>query len=1030
MGKKPQSNNSDTPVELRALAEERLQQTHPKTGASALSTTSSPEELLRIIHELSVHQIELEIQQDELARSRIEIEETLDRYSELYDFAPVSHVTMGRSGTILRANLTAAKLLGVDRSRLSGMRFKQFVVPEDYQKIDVLLGDVFTQRVASRVEIRLLAKDTEFSARPHLHVRIDTAMPDADGECMVILSDISEQKKTETKLEILTRALLAINNCNQALIHATDENELLQTICTTIVTTGGYRMAWIGYAEHDNEKTVRPVAQAGYDNGYIRGTGITWAEVPFGQGPTGTAIRTGQLSTIGDIQKDPSFSPWCSEALKRGYASVQALPLRHDTEVYGAITIYSERDNAFNAPETQLLSALADNIAYGISKMRTLYEKQRAENELLDKQKRFSQVLESTNAGVWEVDFESGENIWSDELWDLYGLTRGDEKPSMQLWLKSIHPDDRDEMLKIVVHAERHQIPANFEYRVRHLDGTVRWLMAKGMPIFDENGSAVRYIGTCIDITDRKLIELERERLIDRQAGFENLLNIKHIGLWELDLSDNTLFRTLADARIFGYDSTEKNWRYETFLGHVLPDERAEVDRQFKKAIATKSDLSIECRIRRTDGEIRWIWVVVGYQYDKQGHLRFVSGITHDITMRKLFELESQKLQAKLQHSQQMQVVGQLAGGIAHDFNNMLMVILGHTELALERKDSSYTDLKVIEKAASHSAELTRQLLAFARRQSVTAQILDLNAAVEDLILMMRRLIGENITLTWIPKVQNAPVKIAPSQVGQILSNLCVNARDAIEKTGHISIETVQIHVNIKESAALHTCSIPGDYISLSITDNGHGIDKKLLPHIMEPFFTTKEVGKGTGMGLSTVYGIVKQNNGFIDIESEKDKGTRIRIYLPLQLHDASQDSNVSMESTLTQGKDTILLVEDGHDILHYCRQMLENKGYSVLSAASPLEALKLAKRNKNQIKLLVTDVVMPEMNGSDLFKELEKICRNLKVVYMSAYTSDFTTRHIPGNDKMSFIEKPFTMAEFNNIIKALVNKLPENEEG
>ena len=177
MGKKPQSNNSDTPVELRALAEERLQQTHPKTGASTLSTTSSPEELLRIIHELSVHQIELEIQQDELARSRIEIEETLDRYSELYDFAPVSQVTMGRNSTILRANLTAAKLLGVDRSRLSGMRFKQFVVPEDYQKIDVLLGDVFTQKVASRVEIRLLAKDTEFSARPHLHVRIDLQYP-------------------------------------------------------------------------------------------------------------------------------------------------------------------------------------------------------------------------------------------------------------------------------------------------------------------------------------------------------------------------------------------------------------------------------------------------------------------------------------------------------------------------------------------------------------------------------------------------------------------------------------------------------------------------------------------------------------------------------------------------------------------------------------------------------------------------------------------------------------------------------------
>ena len=1030
MGKKRQSNNSDTPVELRALAEERLGQRHPNTDVSAFSTTSSPEELFRIIHELSVHQIELELQQDELVRSRMEIEETLQRYTQLYDFAPVCHVTLGRNSTILHANLNAAKLLGVDRSRLPGMRFQQFVAPEDYRKIDALLDDVFTKRVTATVEITLAAQHTESSAYPLRSVRIDTAIPDVDDGCKIILSDISEQKITEIELQRLTRSLLAINHCNQALIYSTDEIELLQKICSTIVTTGGYRMAWVGYAEHDNNKTVRPVAQAGFDEGYIRRAGITWADVPSGQGPSGTAIRTCQVSTIRNLQKDPKFLPWRSEAIKKGYASVQALPLQHDDKVYGAITIYSEKENAFNTDETQLLTGLADNLAYGISKIRTQEEKRHAEQTLIEKQNRFTHALESAHAGVWDLDLSTGEYIWSDEIWRLYGLTRGDENPSEMLLQKAIHPDDRNETLRIIKHAKKNQIPINIEYRVFHLDGTVRWLMVKGTPIFDHKRDAVRYIGTSIDITDRKLIELERERLMNRQSGFEAVLNIKRIGLWELDLLNNTVFRTLEDARIFGYDSTEDNWRYETFLDHVLPEDRTEVDRQFKEALATKSDLNIECRIRRADGEIRWIWVAAGYQYKQQGDVRFVSGITHDITQRRLFEEESDRLQAQLQHSQKMQIVGQLAGGIAHDFNNMLMVILGHTEQALERKDSSYRDLEVIKEAANHSAELTRQLLAFGQKQSVTTQILDLNASVEDMLSMMRRLIGENITLSWIPGAQDSLVKIAPSQVGQILSNLCMNARDAIEKSGNITIETGKIHVNKTESTAMHTCSIPGDYITLSITDNGHGIDKKLLPHIVEPFFTTKEVGKGSGMGLATVYGIVKQNNGFIDIESEKDNGTKINIYLPLQRHDAAQDSNSNMKSSLIQGKETILLVEDGYDILHHCRQMLEHKGYSVLAAASPMEAIELAKCNKDSIKLLVTDVVMPEMNGNDLFKELERVCRNLKVIYMSAYTSDFITRQLPGNDKVSFIEKPFSIAAFIKIIKEKLIKLPEEGEG
>ena len=645
---------------------------------------------------------------------------------------------------------------------------------------------------------------------------------------------------------------------------------------------------------------------------------------------------------------------------------------------------------------------------------------------LLENQMRFTQALEAAQAGVWEWDVKTGENIWSDEIWKLYGLERGKEKPSHKLWMRSIHPDDMKRIVRTVLNAAKNASPIAIEYRVFHLDGTVQWLMDRGMPFFDEQGRLVRYIGTCIDITQRKQIELERETLMMSREGFNAALEIRHIGWWEMDLTNNMAHRSLEHARIFGYDSTDTDWSFEKFLDHIIPEDRAMKASQFKEAVAKLADWSIECRIRRTDGEVRWIWVVGGYQFDSTGKAIRMSGIVTDITKRRLLEEERTALQAQLQKAQKMQMVGQLAGGIAHDFNNMLTVILGHTELALERFDSSYEDLKAIQQAATHSAELTGQLLAFARRQTVSARIVDLNSSVEEMLAILRRLIGEHITLIWIPKVKDALVKLDPSQITQILTNLCVNARDAIAGNGTITIETNKIHLDQAKINAGHTCTIPGDYITLSITDTGYGIDKKHLPHIMEPFFTTKEVGKGSGMGLATVYGIVKQGNGCIDIESKKGKGTRVIIYLPLQREERLPEEGSIEELGLPPGKGIILLVDDQPDILQLCRKMLEHKGYVVLAASSPLEAIEHAEQYKTNIDLLVTDVIMPEMNGSDLFKKIEPFCPKVHVLYMSGYTTDFITRHLRSHEGVNFIEKPFSLTAFTKIVQDILKKQPE----
>ena len=314
------------------------------------SAISTPEEMLRLVQELQAHQVELEMQQEELVLARKAQDESLDKYTELYDFAPTGYLTLGRDSAIQQANLTATKLLGVDRKRLQGMCFKQLVVPEDHQVLDALLENVFTKRVTGNCEVKLLAVAAQPSNTSRTHfghiVRIDAVMSDTEYVCRVILLDITEQKEADNELFRLTRILRATTDCIQALIHSTDEMELVQKICNIVVDIGGYRMASIGYAEHDEAKSIRPIAQSGFEEGYLESVPIVWDDSEFGRGPTGTAIRTGKPIPSVDIIHDPIMKPRQSEAIKHGYASSLSLPLKASHEVFGALSMYSSHPAA------------------------------------------------------------------------------------------------------------------------------------------------------------------------------------------------------------------------------------------------------------------------------------------------------------------------------------------------------------------------------------------------------------------------------------------------------------------------------------------------------------------------------------------------------------------------------------------------------------------------------------------------------------------------------------------------------------
>jgi signal transduction histidine kinase/CheY-like chemotaxis protein len=396
--------------------------------------------------------------------------------------------------------------------------------------------------------------------------------------------------------------------------------------------------------------------------------------------------------------------------------------------------------------------------------------------------------------------------------------------------------------------------------------------------------------------------------------------------------------------------------------------------------------------------------------------------VLYDITERKRAEEDQAKLEGQLQQSQKMESVGRL-GGVAHDFNNMLGVILGHVELAMEAVDSAhpiFADLCEIQKAGRRSAELTNQLLAFARKQTVAPKVLDLNQTVASMLKMLQRLIGEDIDLAWLPNTSLWSVKADPSQIDQILANLCVNARDAIADTGKVTIETGN-KVFDEDYCARHAGYVPGDYVRLAVSDDGCGMDKETQLHLFEPFFTTKPVGQGTGLGLATVYGIVKQNNGFLNLYSEPGHGTTFRIYLPRHV-DAAVAVEEGQEKPATRGSETILVVEDEPAILSLTKTMLERLGYQVLAASTPVEAIRMAAEYSGQIHLLMTDVVMPEMNGRDLASKLSSTFPHLKKLYMSGYTANVIAHHGVLDEGVLFIQKPFSQNDLARWIRAALD--------
>jgi len=545
------------------------------------------------------------------------------------------------------------------------------------------------------------------------------------------------------------------------------------------------------------------------------------------------------------------------------------------------------------------------------------------------------------------------------------------------------------------------------------------WVEIDAFPQVERGGSTPSLImATLYDITERKLAAEELRRSEHNLNEAERLSNS---GSFDYDVAAG---RVTWSANMHALlDETEASLG-ESFIGkRVHPDDRQKVGAALAAALAAGGVTDAEFRIVRDDGRIRDIHVVSETQMNERGEATRTIGQIEDITERKQADAERERLHAQLAQAQKMESVGRLAGGIAHEFNNMLAVMMLRTEMSLGMVDTGsplHYNLTSTYTTAQRSAKLVKQLLGYARKQVITPTVLDLNAAVEGMLPMLRKLIGEEVEVRWTPAAGLWPVKMDASQIDQIVTNLCVNGRDAIDGIGTISITTANStlpavgHDGTADVAA-------GDYVLMTVKDSGNGMTPEVIEHIFEPFYTTKEVGKGVGLGLATVDGIVHQNGGHIEVTSRPGAGTTFAIYLPRHV-EAVEAPAASVQEASSLGKgQSVLLVEDDEAVLDMTAEVLRMVGYTVLTAPNPTEAIRVAAHHTGAIDLLLTDVIMPEMNGAELARHIRQERPAIAVLFMSGYPAEQVMKRCASAEVRHLLTKPFSVRELTTRVGQLL---------
>ena len=639
----------------------------------------------------------------------------------------------------------------------------------------------------------------------------------------------------------------------------------------------------------------------------------------------------------------------------------------------------------------------------------------RIRRKLVQREELFKLISENAADLIAVVDMQ-GNRIYNSLSYErVLGYSPEELKSSSSF--EQIHPEDKIRVKAAAEEARRTGFGRPMEYRIRHKDGSWRVLESTASVIRNSNGEPEKMVIVNRDITERKLAAEAFQR---SETSFRSIVGDAPYGIFKANLTGKFLMVNPALEKMLGYEKQGELLTVNLATG--IYRHQAEYQKIYDLFLRDQHFKDIEVEWKRKDGTFLTVkcsgWSV------KEESSTNVEVFAEDVTERRVLERQ-------LRMAQKMEAVGRLSGGIAHDFNNLLGVVIGYIQVikrTLVPGQPSYEYAEEIEKAGQRAVALTRQLLAFSRQQVLEPVILNLNTLVSDMEKMLPRLIGEDIQLNLMLDPVLGQVKADLGQIEQVVMNLAVNARDAMPDGGKLTIQTANTELDAAFTRE-HPGSIAGHYVMLAVTDTGTGMDPETQVQIFEPFFTTKGRDKGTGLGLATVYGVVKQSNGYIAVESEKGKGALFKIYLPRIEESVATKSEVIQAPLTVRGSETVLLVEDAEPLRMLAQLFLKENGYQVLTAADGAEAEQLAGRTPGPIHLLLTDVVMPGINGRVLAERLAPLHPGMKVLFMSGYTDSFIAGHGVLEEGNHLIHKPFTEQVLMVKIRELLDAGKETKE-
>jgi len=727
--------------------------------------------------------------------------------------------------------------------------------------------------------------------------------------------------------------------------------------------------------------------------------------VPVGQNKIGLIAQEKKPHITNDVAHDPRVGDpeW---AKREGMIAFAGYPLIVNERIVGVIAMFARE------PLTEATLSAIGTVAHQISSVIVRKVKEEA---LRASEERYRTLIAATTSIVWNSPasgaFDTDQPAWTAFTGQTIDQYRG------WGWLSAVHPDDREHSARAWTAAVAGRTKCEVEYRLRRADGVYRHMTVRAVPILEPDGAIREWVGVHTDIHEHMMAEEKiRQREQHLTAIIENSPDcvkvIAHDGtVLEMNAAGLAMVEAASPEQVIG----------KSIFGLLAPN-FLERFRAYHEAVCQGRRESLTYDIVGLNGGHKTLQAVATPLILEDGTIVHL-GIARDIT-------EARLLEDQFRQAQKMDAFGQLAGGVAHDFNNLLTVINGYSELLLQElppSDPSRQMIKEIYQAGERSAGLTRQLLAFSRQQILATRILDLNEVVAETDKMLRRLIGEDVLLTTTLQSDPWMVRADPGQIEQVLLNLAVNARDAMPTGGRLTIETKNVELD-ESYVRTNKDARAGRHVLVSVSDTGSGIPPAVMAKISEPFFTTKETGKGTGLGLATVYGIVKQSGGHIAVYSEVGKGATFKIYLPQVERRSVGAKTPSQILAPPRGTETILIAEDEASVRALTSMILTECGYQVLEAADGDAAVRLAAGHVGPIHLLVTDVVMPGASGRATAERLTKQYPTMRVIYVSGYTDDAVIRHGVLREGVSFLQKPFTAAALARKVRDVLDSRESDE--